>query len=155
MLCRPYLHYLRRGHESFFPGHLGVMGIIGVIKKIFLMRWLWGIFAGFYLVAYVFWVPAISDRLLFVVLVASLTLILGSSLLVDGFSRALELEYKEGLPALPFKRAREALGALLLFGYLLVYLPPGGRIVAHWPLDMAITLLAGVIVLVYAIWDIG
>jgi hypothetical protein len=128
---------------------------MGLIKKISLMRWLWGIFAGFYLVAYVFWVPAMLDRLLFVVLVASLTLILGLSLLVDGFSRALELEYMEKPPALPFKRAREALGAIFLFGYLLVYLPPGGRIVAHWPLDMAITLLAGIIILVYAIWDIG
>jgi hypothetical protein len=131
------------------------MGIMSLIKKIFLMRWLWAIFAGFYLVAYAFWVPALFDNFSFVVLVIALTLILGLSLLADGFSRALELEYRDRLPALPFRRAREALGAVFLFGYLLVYIPPGGRIVAHWPLDMAITLLAAAVMLAYAIWDIG
>lgn len=127
--------------------------MIGLIKKIFLMRWLWDIFAGFYLVAYAFWVPALFSNLPIVVLVILLTLILGLGLLIDGFSRALELEYRDRLPNLPFRRAREALGAVFLFGYLLVYIPPGGRIVAHWPLDMAITLLAGVVMLAYAKWD--
>ena len=37
----------------------------------------------------------------------------------------------------------------MLLGYLLVYVPPQGRVVAHWPLDLAITLVSGVIVIVY------
>ena len=128
---------------------------MSLIKQIFLMRWLWKIIAGFYLVAYAFWVPSMFSRRTSVFLVISLTLILGLGLLADGFSKAFELEYGSRALVLPFRRQREALGGLLLLGYLSVYAPPGGRIVAHWPLDMAITLLSGAVMLAYSIFDKG
>jgi hypothetical protein len=128
--------------------------MLDLIKKIFLMDWLWKIFAGFYLVAYAFWVPALFDSLPLIVLVISATLILGLGLLADGFSKALELEYRIPALALPFRRIWLTLGAVFLFGYLMVYIPPGGRVVAHWPLDLAITLLSAAVLLAYAIWDI-
>ncbi len=129
--------------------------LLNLIKKIVLIRWLWEVFAGFYLVTYTFWIPALFNSILAQVLVASLNLIIGMSLLIEGFSRALELEYGMVALTLPFKRVREALGAVLLFGYLLIYAIPRGRLVPHWPLDMVITFLTGAIILVYAIWDTG
>jgi hypothetical protein len=126
-----------------------------LIKKIVLTSWLWEVFAGFYLVAYTFWVPVIFNRPFALVLASSLNLIIGLSLLIEGFLRALELEYGTMAPVLPFKRSREALGAVLLFGYLLIYALPQGRLVPHWPLDMIITFLTGAIILAYAIWGIG
>jgi hypothetical protein len=53
--------------------------------------------------------------------------------------------------AIPLRRVRRFLGGALLLAYLLVYLPPQGRIVAHWPLDLAITLVSGAIMVIYGI----
>jgi hypothetical protein len=121
------------------------------LKQIFLMTWLWSIFAGFYLVAYAFWVPRLFSSLPVIVLVILVTLALGGTVLADGFSRALQLQTGASPKAFPFVRARQLVGGLVLLAYLSVYLPPGGRIVAHWPLDLAITVLSGVILVVYAI----
>lgn len=126
---------------------------MSLIKKIFLIHWLWEVFAGFYLVTYTFWIPALFNSIFAQLLIASLNLIIGMSLLIEGFSRALELEYGMVALTLPFKRIREALGAFLLFGYLLIYAIPRGRLVPHWPLDMVITFLTGTIMFAYAIWD--
>jgi len=125
--------------------------LLEFVKKIFLMRWLWSIFAGFYLVAYAFWVPNLFNNLLTIIIVIAITLIAGLGLLYDGFSKALELDTGKALLALPIMWLWRALGAILLFGYLLVYIPPEGRIVAHWPLDLAITLVAGIVMLAYLI----
>ena len=65
--------------------------MLNLIKKIVLISWLWEVFAGFYLVTYTFWVPVLFNRPSELVLVSSLNLIIGLSLLVEGFSRALEL----------------------------------------------------------------
>jgi hypothetical protein len=121
------------------------------LKQILLMTWLWSIFAGFYLVAYGFWVPRLFSSLPVVVLVILVTLGLGGSILADGFSRALQLQTGTSPKAVPFVRARQLLGGLVLLAYLSVYLPPGGRIVAHWPLDLAITVLSGVMMVAYAV----
>ncbi len=121
------------------------------VKKIFLMRWLWSIFAGFYLVAYTFWVPNLFNNFLMIITVFVITLIVGLSLVIDGFSKALELDTGNAVLTLPVIWLWRLLGALLLFGYLLVYIPPEGRIVAHWPLDLVITLVAGIIMLAYVI----
>ena len=104
---------------------------------------------------YTFWVPALFSRLSIVVSIFYLDLIVSLSLLIEGFLRGLELEYGIIAPVLPFKRSRKALGAVLLVGYLLVYALPKGRLVPHWPLDMAITFLTGAILFAYALWDIG
>ena len=121
------------------------------LKQILLMTWLWSIFAGFYLVAYAFWVPRLFSSLIVVALVILVTLALGGSILADGFSRALQLQTGASQKAVPFVRARQLLGGLVLLAYLSVYLPPGGRIVAHWPLDLAITVLSGVMMVAYAV----
>jgi hypothetical protein len=47
------------------------------------------------------------------------------------------------------KRVLRFLGGVALLAYVSVYLPPGGRIVAHWPLDLGITIAAGVIMVTY------
>jgi hypothetical protein len=120
------------------------------LKQIFQMTWLWSIFAGFYLVAYAFWVPRLFSSLPLVVLAIIVTLALGGSILADGFSRAMQLQTgKASSRKAPFLRATHLLGGLVLLAYVSVYLPPGGRIVAHWPLDLAITVLSGVIILAY------
>ena len=49
-------------------------------------------------------------------------------------------------------RAKPIAGGVLLLCYLQVYLPPEGRIVAHWPLDLAITLVAGVRLAAYGLF---
>ena len=115
------------------------------------MSWLWSIFAGFYLVAYVFWVPSLFVSLAEVIVVAAVTLVVGAGLLQDGFLRAVELQTGTKIRALPLRRIRRFVGGALLLGYLQVYIPPQGRIVAHWPLDLAITAVSGVIMVVYGI----
>ena len=124
--------------------------MLGVLKQLLLMNWLWSIFAGFYLVAYSFWVPRLLASLLVAALVTVVTLGLGLSLLADGFSGALQLQTGKGLAKVPLLRARELAGGLALLAYLSVYVPAGGRIVAHWPLDLAITLFSGLIMVAYA-----
>jgi len=127
--------------------------MIDFIKRIFLLRWLWSIFSGFYLVAYTFWVPTLFSDLPLKISVFVVTLIVGAGLVMDGFLRAMELEKSTSMPALPFRRVWRILGGIFLLGYLLVYIPPQGRIVAHWPLDLAITLVGGLVMLAYAVLD--
>jgi hypothetical protein len=117
------------------------------------MTWLWSIFAGFYLVAYVFWVPTIFSNILVVLLVVAVTSLLGFGLLYDGFGTALGFDGTAPVRPLPSKRVFRFLGGFVLLAYVLIYLPPGGRIVAHWPLDLAITLVSGVITIVYGVID--
>ena len=129
--------------------------MIELIKKIFLIQWLWSIFAGFYLVAYTFWIPDLFEELPVVLSIFAITMISGLGLVIDGLWRAKELDEGIDMPSLPFRRLWRFIGALFLFGYLLVYIPPEGRIVAHWPLDLAITLVAGLVLLFYAVLNIN
>lgn len=129
--------------------------MIDLIKKIFLIQWLWSIFAGFYLVAYTFWIPDLFEELPVVLSIFAITMISGLGLVIDGLWRAKELDEGIDMPSLPFRRLWRFIGALFLFGYLLVYIPPEGRIVAHWPLDLAITLVAGLVLLFYAVLNIN
>jgi len=123
------------------------------LGQIFRMAWLWSIFAGFYLVAYVFWVPSLFADPPVAILAAALTLVLGLGFLCDGFSTAMALQGGSAAGVFPIRRLRRFAGGALLLAYLQVYIPPQGRIVAHWPLDLAITLLSGVIMLGYGIQD--
>ena len=122
-----------------------------ILVRIFLMTWLWSIFAGFYLVAYSFWVPTLFSNLIVIVSLVVLTLALGLVLLYDGFGAALALGGRSTWQILPLKRVWRIAGGLLLLSYLSVYLPSKGRIVAHWPLDLAITLIAGLMMLTYGV----
>ena len=115
------------------------------------MTWLWSIFAGFYLVAYTFWVPSLSANLIIVTGLVGPTLLLGLVSLYEGFSTALALESGSRASVLPLRRLRRFAGGAILLAYLPVYLPSQGRIVAHWPLDLAITVVSGVVMLVYGI----
>jgi hypothetical protein len=124
-----------------------------VARQVFMMTWLWAIFAGFYLVAYVFWVPRLFASAPVALLVGAVTLILGAGFLLDGFLKALELQTGTKMHSVPYKRARRLLGGAVLLGYLLVYLPAQDRVVAHWPLDLAITLVSGVVLVVYGMID--
>jgi len=121
------------------------------LGQILRMGWLWSIFAGFYLVAYVFWVPRLLASPVEVILAAALTLLIALSLLCDGFSSAIALQGGSALRVLPFRRLRRFAGGGLLLAYLLVYIQPQGRIVAHWPLDLAITAVSGAVMVVYGI----
>ncbi|MGI0092105.1 MAG: hypothetical protein ACREBS_10380 [Nitrososphaerales archaeon] len=123
------------------------------IRRLFLMTWLWVIFAGFYLVAYAFWVPSLFSNLAVMIAVLVVTLVLGASQLLDGFRRAIQLQYAEVSRSLPFKRVWQFLAGIVLLGYVLVYVPPSGRIVAHWPLDLGITIVSGIVIIVYSIWN--
>jgi hypothetical protein len=122
-------------------------------KQVFLMSWLWAIFAGFYLVAYVFWVPRLFSGLPTVIVVAAVTLVVGAGLLQDGFLAAVGLQMGTSIRALPLRRVRRFAGGTLLLGYLFVYVPPQGRVVAHWPLDLAITAVSGAVMVVYGVLD--
>ncbi len=62
----------------------------------------------------------------------------------------MQLDSGSVMPELPFKQIWMVLGGLFLLGYLSVYISPKGRIVAHCPLDMIITLVAGVVMLAYS-----
>ena len=125
----------------------------GLPARIFLLTWLWSIFAGFYLVAYTFWVPTLFSSLLIVIPLVAVTLILGFGLLYDGFGTALTLGGGTPGQDLPAKRLWRLAGGLLLLAYLSVYLPSSGRIVAHWPLDLAITVIAGLVMVAYAMMN--
>ena len=125
------------------------MSLAAAARQIFLMTWLWAIFAGFYLVAYVFWVPRLFSGLPLVIVVAAATLVAGAALLQDGFLKAVELQTGTKASPLPLRRTRRLVGGLLLLGYLAVYVPPQGRVVAHWPLDLAITAVSGALMVVY------
>ena len=117
------------------------------------MTWLWSIFAGFYLVAYCSGSRSLFSSLAVVILGAVLTLVLGLSLLYDGFSTAVALQGGPATKPLSLRRIRRLAAEELLLAYLLVYIPPKGRIVPHWPLDLAITAVSGAIMVVYAIRD--
>jgi hypothetical protein len=121
--------------------------------SVFNMTWLWSIFAGFYLVAYTFWLPSLFSSLVVASLAAAVTLALGLSLLSDGFSAAVALQGGPATKPLSLKRLRRLCGGGLLLAYLPVYIPSQGRIVPHWPLDLAITVVSGAIMVVYGIKD--
>jgi hypothetical protein len=116
------------------------------------MPWLWSLFASFYLVAYTFWVPTLFENFLIIIPISALTLIVGGGLFLEGLWRVLDLEKnsKQNMPTLPRIRIWWLIGGILLIGYLLVYLPQEGRIVAHWPLDLVITIIAAIIMLIYS-----
>ena len=126
--------------------------MIEFIKEFFLLRWLWELFAGFYLLAYTFWIPTLFDDLLIIIPLSAITLIVGGGLLLGGLWRVLELEKNNSrsMPTLPRIRIWWMIGGILLIGYLLVYIPQEGRLVAHWPLDLAITVVAAIITLSYS-----
>ena len=126
--------------------------MIEFIKEFFLLRWLWSLFAGFYLIAYTFWIPTLFDDLLIIIPLSAITLIVGGGLLLEGLWRVLELEKNNSrsMPTLPRIRIWWMIGGILLIGYLLVYIPQEGRLVAHWPLDLAITVVAAIITLIYS-----
>lgn len=126
------------------------MGAVGLVFK---MTWLWSIFAGFYLIAYVFWLPELFSNLVVAILAAAVTVVLGLSFLYDGFSTAVALQGGGAAKPLPLSRLRRLSGGGLLLVYLPVYIPTQGRIVPHWPLDLAITMLSGAIMVVYGIRD--
>lgn len=129
------------------------MTVSELIRQVFLMSWFWATVAGFYLVAYVFWVPRLFSSLSLVILVAAVTLVVGVGLLQDGFLRAIELQTGRAFVQLPLRRVRRFVGGAMLLGYLQVYIPPQGRLVAHWPLDLGITAVSGVIMLVYGLMN--
>ena len=116
------------------------------------MPWLWSLFASFYLVAYTFWVPTLFENFLIIIPISALTLIVGGGLFLEGLWRVLDLgkNSKQNMPTLPRIRIWWLIGGILLIGYLLVYLPQEGRIVAHWPLDLVITIIAAIIMLIYS-----
>lgn len=117
------------------------------------MRWLWSLFGAFYLIAYTFWIPTLFDDLLIIIPLSAITLIVGGGLLLEGLWRVLELEKnsrEKNMPRLPRIRIWWLMGGILLIGYLLVYIPQEGRLVAHWPLDLAITVIAAIIMLIYS-----
>jgi len=126
--------------------------MIEFIKEFFLLRWLWELFAGFYLLAYTFWIPTLFDDLLIIIPLSAITLIVGGGLLLEGLWRVLEIEKNNSrsMPTLPRIRIWWMIGGILLIGYLLVYIPQEGRLVAHWPLDLAITVVAAIITLSYS-----
>jgi hypothetical protein len=115
------------------------------------MTWLWVIFAGFYLVAYAFWVPKLFNNTAIIIAVMIVTLLLGGGQLLDGFNRAVELQYGELSRPLPYRRVWHFLAGIFLLGYVSVYVPPSGRIVAHWPLDLGITVASGIVMVAYSI----
>ena len=123
------------------------------IRKLFMMTWLWIIFAGFYLVAYVFWVPKLFDNLALTIPVLILTVVLGFGQLFDGFGRAMKLQFGQLSWTLPYKRVWHFLSGTVLLCYVLVYLPPSGRIVPHWPVDLGITIASGAVMIGYSILD--
>jgi hypothetical protein len=127
------------------------VGAPTVMRHVLAMTWLWDIFAGFYIVAYAFWLPRLFQGPLLVILLVLVTLALGFSLLFDGFAAARRLQTGMPVGSLPFVRPRHLVGGVVLLVYIAVYLSPAGRIVAHWPLDLAITLLSGLTLVYYAL----
>jgi hypothetical protein len=125
--------------------------LIESIRRVLLMTWLWVIFAGFYLVAYAFWVPRLFNNTSAIIGAMILTLVLGGGQLLDGFRRAMELQHSELSRPLPHRRIWHFLSGAILLGFVLVYFPPSGRIVAHWPLDLAITVASGMLMIAYSI----
>jgi hypothetical protein len=134
-----------------FKGSAPAPNVMSAVSRIFEMTWLWSIFAGFYLVAYAFWVPSLSANPVVVIGLVGLTVLLGLASLYDGFSTAMAVGSGSRARALPLRRLRRFAGGVILLAYLPVYIPSQGRIVAHWPLDLAITVVSGVVMLVYGI----
>ena len=126
--------------------------LLNLVKKILSMRWLWAFFTSFYLVAYTFWIPSLFDDLLIVIPISFVTLFIGGGLFLEGLWRVLELEKTHNKrPKIPGIRIWWFAGGIMMIGYLLVYVPEEGRLVAHWPLDLAITIMAGIIALAYSV----
>jgi Na+-driven multidrug efflux pump len=99
---------------------------VSAASPAFKMTWLWSVFAGFYLVAYCFWLPSLFSSPVVVILAAALTLVLGLSLVYDGFSAAVALQGGPATKPLSLMRLRRMAGGGLLLAYLLVYAPRKG-----------------------------
>ena len=126
----------------------GEQMILAFLREIYKLRDLWCIFSGFYLVAYTFWGWVLPV----------LTLVAGLDLLFEGFSRSAFLFHNVKTNPLWYfnwvikhSRVRFGLYGTLLLTHLALYIPDTGRIVAHWPLDLVITALAGGILVSYSV----
>ena len=117
------------------------------------MEWLWTIFSSFYLIAYAFWIPVLFENIVVMIPILITTLAIGGGLLVEGAWRVLEFEKNiTKMPTLPQLKIWQFVGGIFfLIGFLTVYIPDEGRVVAHWPLDLAITIIAGALILIYSI----
>ena len=116
------------------------------------MQWLWTIFSSFYLIAYALWIPILFENIFVMTPILITTLGIGGGLLVEGAWRILEFEKNiTKMPTLPQLGIWQFVGGVFLSGFLTVYIPDEGRDVAHWPLDLAITAIAGILILIYPI----
>ena len=122
--------------------------ILVFLREIYRLRGLWCIFSGFYLVAYAFWWWALP----------LLILVAGLDLLFEGFSRTVFLfnsvkthQFWYFNWFIKHSRVRYGLYGTVLLAHLALYIPDVGRIVAHWPLDLVITVLAGGILVSYSV----
>ena len=104
----------------------------------------WDLIGAFYLLAYAFWTPFDVFVIDFMVRWPTVTFAV-----LLGIRANLPSIYDEAERKFPFQINLPRIGggiALLLWS--LIYIRESNRIVAHWPLDLIVTLLAGVI-LVY------
>ena len=132
--------------------------ILEFLREVYRLRDLWCIFAGFYLIAYSFWWPSLLGGAPLALFVAIVVFVAGLDLLFEGFSRAVflfshvkphQLWYFNWVHK--YSRVRFGLYGTLLLTHLVLYIPDIGRIVAHWPLDLVITALAGGILVSYSV----
>ncbi len=139
--------------QRIFSGRLSSQSMtFEFLENVFTMQWLWELFAGFYLVAYAFWDHVLFNTLLTMIFFFSATLILGIGLGLEGLWRAMSVQRCIPMPTLPAVRLWWFLGGILLSIYaILVYIPVTGRIVPHWPLDLAITVISIVTLFAYAV----
>lgn len=106
----------------------------------------WDLIGAFYLLAYAFWAP--FDNLHVInVMVRGVTATFALTL---GIRANLPSIYDESERKFPFQinLLSRIGGGIALLLWSLIYIPESNRVVAHWPLDLIVTLLAGVI-LVY------
>lgn len=104
---------------------------------------------AFYLLAYLFWIPVVISDIAVMLFVAFITLVPCIMLGVFGLVELYLKRDPVGRVTYWIRKASQLWGGIVLLYWLNVYIPETGRIVAHWPLDLLITVLGGIIMLYY------
>lgn len=137
---------------------------LDLIREILEIRFLAALIGGFFLVAYAFW-PFRLVGFIMAPVSAGVTLFLGGLLLFEAYMRLVDLisdvQVKKPLiipgrekPVIMFEGTGRLLAGSALLAWSLAYVNPASRVAFHWPLDLAVTVFSGALLIYYVISDL-
>lgn len=132
-----------------------------ILRSVLESRFLTAIIGGFFLVAYAWWPWRMGMDPIMAAFYSLFTLILGASQLYEGYDKLqymivdpeTEKPEREKKSTLPYEGSFRFFSGFMLLVWALAYVNPANRVAFHWPLDLAVTLIAGALMIYYVISD--